>query len=126
MSSRVSSSASLTRLSRSFDIATPHFRANRRNCKGFRPAPSFRARSLSEKIDFVNSAQRFRPRRSQRACKPAQNQQYTRCGPLLGGFVFFGNRFASKAFVPVWMQMARVKQEQDLFETERSFRLLVE
>ncbi|MEA2889099.1 MAG: hypothetical protein QOD11_3459, partial [Bradyrhizobium sp.] len=46
--------------------------------------------------------------------------------PFLGGFVFFGNRFGAKAFLPVWMQMARAKQEQDLFESERSFRLLVE
>ena len=59
-------------------------------------------------------------------CKLVENKQYSRRGPLLGGFVFFGNRFGVKAFLPVWMQMARLKQEQDLFESERSFRLLVE
>ena len=55
-----------------------------------------------------------------------ENQTLFAPRPPLGGFIFFGNRFASKAFFPVWMQMARLKQEQDLFESERSFRLLVE
>src|SRR3978361_761473 len=65
-------------------------------------------------------------RAERNACKPAENQQYTLCGPLLGGFVFFGNRLGVRTFPPVRMQMARLRPEQDLFESERSFRLLIE
>jgi PAS domain S-box-containing protein len=47
--------------------------------------------------------------------------------PLVGGFIFFGNRFTVQAFLSGFgCQMAKAKQEQDLFESERSFRLLVE
>jgi PAS domain S-box-containing protein len=71
-------------------------------------------------------AKRSGPAAAQDTCKGVENQTLFARRPLLGGFIFFGNHFGVKAFLPVWMQMARPRQEQDLFESERSFRLLVE
>jgi hypothetical protein len=37
------------------------------------------------------------------ACKLVENKQYSQDAPFVGGFIFFGNGFGAKAFLPVWM-----------------------
>src|SRR5260370_30671632 len=119
MSRRVSSSASFTRLSSSFDMAGPI------------PAPTaeIAKRSCLRTTTVIPGSPHRAALRADRwqrpgmttvvtTCKTIENQQYSRLRPPLGGFIFFGNRFGAEAFLSVWMQMARVKQEQDLFESE--------